>query len=1034
MLVVCLILALGLAGISYGAAPPLFRQYCVQCHGKTPQAGLNLEALIARPSVGKDFAHWEKVAAALEQKRMPPAKMPKPGDAERARAVAWVRARLNAYARAHAGDPGRVTVRRLTSGEYAYTIGDLTGLDWKTDADFASDAVGGEGFANFGDVQFIDSANLERYLDAAKRIAEHAVIGAGPLEFFDDPGQSGMELSAISRIQQIYRAHGFRAASAEGGRPYGLERYGKALYASWRYHHRQAASLEEAAKAEGLSPRFLEHIWGVLQDPTPTYPTSEVVSRWKNLPASDAKAARTGCEEIQHFLIEWPRWLLGAGGAAEGGQGDERALVLTDASVQATPSHQFRFFARSKEKTARVYLSTVSMNPAAKDKPAIRWRNGVARFRGTERGGGTQQPLLPLLSEETRKRLGIAPGAEEFTLRAGESVFLDIPLPEGAGGLGLEIEAAMEASQEAVVRCTVSNHEELSKGRPDSALLGHPTTAAFRNWKSGVLAFAARMPQISQGEPTPADRDPIPSPFNDAYNQPERDRFHTQLKYYRDDRFLVEKMLDNATRTKLEHAWADLLSSFEYHDLFLRFVGEKFKLDLKKSIADLTAAEIAALPAEPRKYVTALRAEYDSIVSAREAAQAGHVEESLGFASQAWRRPLTQSEKDGLRRFYTEARESGKLDHTKALRALLARILVAPAFLYRLESPGRLSSWEMASRMSYFLWSSVPDAELRRAAAAGELLQAMALERQAKRMLADPKARRLSTEFFGQWLGFYRFDQHRDVDAGRFPEFTGEVKSAMYDEAVSFFEHIIRKDRPMGDVLFADYTFLNPTLAKHYGVSRKFAGAEFEQVDGAQAFHRGGLLRLGAVLTATSAPLRTSPVKRGDWVLRRVLGTPTPPPPADAGSIPADDKLFGGLSVQERLAAHQRNPSCASCHTRIDPLGFPLESYDPVGRWRKHYADGKPIDDASALADQTKIAGVDGLLEYLKTQERQVLRTMSSKLVGYALGRTVQPSDQLLIDRMTAAGGETRFSKMVTEIVTSRQFRQRRLESKVEGK
>jgi hypothetical protein len=198
-------------------APPVFRQYCVQCHGKAAAAGLNLEKLTAESSVGEHFQHWEKVAAALEQKRMPPARMPAPADAERARAVAWIRARLNEYAKKHAGDPGLVTVRRLTSAEYSYTISDLTGLDLKMEADFAGDAVGGEGFANFGDVQFIDSSNLERYLDAAKRIAEHAVVGVGPLDFFDDPGRSGMELSAIRRIQQIYREHGFRAASAEGG-------------------------------------------------------------------------------------------------------------------------------------------------------------------------------------------------------------------------------------------------------------------------------------------------------------------------------------------------------------------------------------------------------------------------------------------------------------------------------------------------------------------------------------------------------------------------------------------------------------------------------------------------------------------------------------------------------------------------------------------------------------------------------------------------------------------------------------------------
>jgi hypothetical protein len=333
----------------------------------------------------------------------------------------------------------------------------------------------------------------------------------------------------------------------------------------------------------------------------------------------------------------------------------------------------------------------------------------------------------------------------------------------------------------------------------------------------------------------------------------------------------------------------------------------------------------------------------------------------------------------------------------------------------------------MASRLSYFLWSSIPDEELRRAAGAGELSNPQQLQRQVKRMLADPKARRLSTEFFGQWLGFYRFDQYRGIDTGRFPEFSDEVKAAMYDEAVSFFEHVIRKDRPIREIVHADYTFLNQALAKHYGIKKEIGSRDqVELVDGAKAFQRGGLLRLGAVLTATSAPLRTSPVKRGDWVLRRVLGTPIPPPPADAGSIPADEKLFGGLSLREKLAAHQRNPSCAGCHVRIDPLGFPLEKYDAIGRWREQYSDGKPIQDSAALADKTQLSGVDGLLEYLETRQDQVLRTLSQKLLGYALGRTILLSDQPLIDRMAAAGEGATFSQLAEQVVTSRQFRNRR--------
>ena len=215
-------------------------------------------------------------------------------------------------------------------------------------------------------------------------------------------------------------------------------------------------------------------------------------------------------------------------------------------------------------------------------------------------------------------------------------------------------------------------------------------------------------------------------------------------------------------------------------------------------------------------------------------------------------------------------------------------------------------------------------------------------------MLADAKARRLATEFFGQWLGFYHFDQHKGVDTSRFPEFTDDVKEAMYDEAVSFFEHIIRKDRPVREILFADYTFLNKALAKFYGVKKEIKSTEQpELVEGANAFHRGGLLRLGAVLTATSAPLRTSPVKRGDWVLRRVLGTPVPPPPADAGSMPADDKLFGGLSLRARSwKQHKRNASCANCHlahrsARVSRWSTTIRP----GAGAIKYADGKPIED-----------------------------------------------------------------------------------------
>jgi hypothetical protein len=337
----------------------------------------------------------------------------------------------------------------------------------------------------------------------------------------------------------------------------------------------------------------------------------------------------------------------------------------------------------------------------------------------------------------------------------------------------------------------------------------------------------------------------------------------------------------------------------------------------------------------------------------------------------------------------------------------------------------------MASRLSFFLWSSIPDAELRRAAAAGELSNPALLAKQVKRMTADPKAKRLATEFFGQWLGFYHFDGYRGVDTGRFPEFTEQVRASMYEEAVATFEYLVREDRPLSEVLHADYTFLNAPLAKFYGIEPKDVklGNELVRVEGAGAYDRGGALRLGAVLTTTSAPLRTSPVKRGDWILRRILGTPTPPPPPDAGSIPSDDKAFEGLTLRERLNQHKRNATCAGCHLRIDPLGFPLESFDAVGRTRTAYQDGKAVDTTGEFADKSTVVGASGLLGYLQTQDKQIRTTFAKKMIGYALGRTILASDRPLIDQMVGAGPKVSFSDLAIKIVSSRQFRHRAGES-----
>jgi Protein of unknown function (DUF1592)/Protein of unknown function (DUF1588)/Protein of unknown function (DUF1587)/Protein of unknown function (DUF1595)/Protein of unknown function (DUF1585)/Planctomycete cytochrome C len=1063
------------------AAPPdVFKEYCFECHGTDkPKADLSIERLVAQPSlttVGANWLDWERVADMIESGKMPPDEATLfPSNDERAAAMTWIRSSLKAYEDKYAGDPGRVTVRRLTSAEYAYAIRDLTGIDIDVGIDASSDSVGGEGFANFGDVQFVQDQSIERYLEAAKVVADHAVIGAGPLGFYVDAGKTGLELSALNRINNLYATKGFRVVSGEGGRPFGLERYGKAFYVAWYYKHRVAlgdptATIRGLAEKEGITGRFADHIWTVVNKPNTGYPTRTTVEGWTKLPAptSDVPAsiatARAGCDELYKSLTTWPSWFFARGDLAAGGAGDESPLVFDDTTLNVVSSHHYTYLlgprlGRGRGAPAapagpsKVYLTFTNVNPIAGVKPVVIWRNprvitraAVAPPAGPPPAAGRGRgPAGPVLSSKPLREVlpadvvaalkfgttpdGTAIGSDEFATT--DTVSFTIEAPAAGTTAEFQADAELGADRNAVVRLMITDRPEgSSRDSLQRVLVGDEKSAGYKTFRASMAEYVASLPPNSHGEANPADKDPVPAPFDNTYNSPEHDAFVLKVKYQRNDAFFTANMVDGPDRARLNQAWNDLFGSWPYHDAYLGMIADHFQLQLKsRLIRDLTPADIAAQPAVVKPYLTSLRAHYDDVMRAQRLAQPGHVEDALTFASRAWRRRLTAVEKASLRAFYEKSRTINKLDHDDAVRALVARVLVSPAFLYRVESVARgpekaLNPWEMASRLSFFLWSSIPDDELRRAAAAGELSDTAMLAKQVKRMTADPKARRLATEFFGQWLGFYQFNEYRGVDTGRFPEFTDEVKQSMYDEAISTFEYIVRQNRPVKEILTADYAFLNKPLAKFYGVDRDVKSTgKVELVEGAGAFNRGGALRLGSVLTTTSAPLRTSPVKRGNWVLRRILGTPTPPPPANAGTIPADDKTFNGLTLRERLAQHKRNPTCANCHVRIDPLGFPLEAFDAVGRPRRAYADGKAVDVTGELADKTTIVGTDGLLKYLQSKDTLVMTTLSKKMLGYALGRGVMVSDRPLIRDMISSGREASFADLATKIVMSRQFR-----------
>jgi hypothetical protein len=396
-------------------------------------------------------------------------------------------------------------------------------------------------------------------------------------------------------------------------------------------------------------------------------------------------------------------------------------------------------------------------------------------------------------------------------------------------------------------------------------------------------------------------------------------------------------------------------------------------------------------------------------------------------ATRAYRRPASPAELETLMRFYDEGRAGGSFD--TGIRRGLERVLAAPAFLFRLvrEPAGLargtvfpLSDLELASRLSFFLWSSLPDDALRLDATRGRLREPDVLRGHVRRMLADSRARALVDSFTLQWLKVGKVaGVVPDVDA--FPEFDENLRRAMLEETRRFVADQLMSDRPVPELVTADYSFLNDRLAKHYGV-RGVYGSHFRRVtfdDGV----RGGLLGQASVLTATSYPNRTSPVLRGRWLLETVLGSPPPPPPAD---VPSLEQVSAGrvLSPREQLEAHRKNPSCATCHVRMDPLGFSLEQFDALGQWRPATEAG-PIDATAALPDGSRFDGARGLRAFLAGHREDFVRTFTEKLLAYALGRGLGAADMPAVRRIVrdAAAGGHRWSSIVDGIAASAPFR-----------
>lgn len=550
--------------------------------------------------------------------------------------------------------------------------------------------------------------------------------------------------------------------------------------------------------------------------------------------------------------------------------------------------------------------------------------------------------------------------------------------------------------------------------------------------------------------------------------------FHSMTGYFRDDAPLAELMLDQAGRDELDRLWREFdfitgaplrqyLSYLWYERAETRYLKDA-EFDFVRA-EDKDAASEAKMGRLARVYLAkarrigagpvAIQAVEDqfqiigetirNVERARTSAEPAHVRALADLAERAYRRPLAPDERRDLAAFYRSLRVDDGMSHEDAVRDTVVGILLSPRFCYRLDLPGEgagagkgvqpLGAYDLASRLSYFLWASMPDRELLECARTGGLRSPETLIAQTRRMLRDPRARGFVVEFAGNWLDFRRFEEHNSVDRTRFPEFNDELRRSMFEEPVRYILDIVEHDRSVDLLLAGRHTFINAALAKHYRIPMPASAPDgWARVEDATAFGRGGLPPMAVFLTKNSPGLRTSPVKRGYWVVKRLLGENIPPPPAKVPDLPDDETKLGALTLRETLVRHRADKACSVCHERFDAMGLALEGFGPVGEARTADLAGRPTDTRAAFPGGREGVGIAGLRAYLEAARRNdFVENLCRKLTAYALNRTLIPSDDELIALMRRRLdlGENRVGVLFETIVVSPQFLNKRLEAGV---
>ena len=945
---------------------PFLTKYCVGCHsGKVPAASLDLNAYPTVDAVIRDYPRWATVHDRIAANEMPPKPVPAPPAEDSRKVTEWISAVRADELKKHLGDPGQVLTRRLSNSEYNYTIRDLTGVDTRPTKEFPVDPANLAGFDNSGESLTMSSALLKKYLQAARQIGESMVLTQDGIDFAPHPmlSEPDRDKYPIQRIIQFYESQ--------------PTDYAAYFEAAWRYKNRAAlgkpyATLASTAADAKVSARYLPLVWGLLEGPPDVGPIAKLQGMWKALPAPPQ-------------------------------------------NIHAQSIEMRDFVAKIRHHTAMQFSS-----PLVKGLP-----------------GGSQ----PLLNWKLRN----------FTLHHRDSDLKALRNDTDPPATAPTIPRYPGLHQDAAPRWAAL----MSKDRVDDQDLVVPA-AERKRYEAAFPKFASVFPDVfyvrERGRYWPDDSQDRGRLLSAGY--------HNTMGYYRDDTALMELILDDAGRKRLDRLWDefDYIADQTARTWVQYFFNQSGAVDGKGAesgsprplghevtdqfviyqLRDKHLAKAAADPNNDPIAAEAIGLHFERVNSTlrrfealRAAAPPKHLDALLQFAARAYRRPLAKAEKEDILAFYHKMRDKDALPHEEAMRDSVVSVLMSPNFLYLMTDPVSgvsrpLSNYALASRLSYFLWSSMPDAELLKHAAAGDLQRPAVLLAQTQRMLKDDRVRDFSTEFAGNWLDFRRFENFNSVDRERFPTFTNDLREAMFQEPIRFIQDLIANNRSIFDALYGKHTFVNRVLAKHYGIP--YDGNGWTQVDDATPYQRGGLLPMAVFLTNTSPGLRTSPVKRGYWLVHRVLGETIPPPPAVVPELP-NDEAKSDLPLRQVLEQHRANPVCAGCHARFDGFGLAFEGYGPVGEARTKDLAGRAIDASANFPRGAKGEGMEGVKTYIRDhREKDYVDGLARKLVAYALNRSIQLSDDALVDRITAqlSTHDNRFQTMVETIVTSPQFLNRR--------